>query len=453
VAFAVGRLPLARSLSWTDLIGSSYSRLATVFVAAATATYVVLRSKSGILEPQRRSIAIQTALDSLWLAPLALLLSEDSAWALLVTAIFVVGVVLSFTRFRKIPPPEAAASPNARPDDDRIFKYEPPARSSQQASAVAAVLCAEAGSVVASVGHAPLGALLVASGAIVFAPRMNEIPRLEKSYIEKPTPQLERGLQLFAIALAFTTAALMPYLKKTYGFAGLGLPGGHRSTRGSPGYAGQGELGGEDPMTGPRWGYTGILLWPKKMVRTKLVAPTAMFTTEGTGRGRTDLVIPFDGVYWFFQPPDKRPPRRSREAQGSPDALDIHSTDRRPLYMEARQNFGSPIDLSCCRRIQIAIRNRDRYPRTVSLELVLINTSLQGKPAQSLGTEWVDSTPAWKLYDDQPPMTETLEFAVPLNPRIRRFDEVRVVFRLDPNRADTAAKIGVEKFVLVPRIY
>jgi hypothetical protein len=128
-------------------------------------------------------------------------------------------------------------------------------------------------------------------------------------------------------------------------------------------------------MTGPQWGYAGIWLWPKKMVRTKLVAPTATFTTEGTGRGRTDLVIPFDGVYWFFKPPDQRPPRRSREAQGSPDALDIHSTDRRPLYMEAWQNFASPIDLSCCRRIQIAIRNRDRYPRTVSLELVLINAA------------------------------------------------------------------------------
>jgi hypothetical protein len=247
VAFAVRRLPPARSLSWTDLIGSSYSRLATVFLAAATATYVVLPSRSGILEPQRRSIAMQTALDSLWLAPLALLLSEHSAWTLLVSAIFVVDVVLSFTRFRKIPPPEAATTPNARPDDDRIFKYRPPARSSQQASAVAAALCAEAGAVVASAGHVPFGALLVASSSLVFALRTDQIPRLEKSHIEKPTPQLERGLQLFAIALAFTIAALMPYLKKTYGFAGLGLPGGHRSTRGSPGYARQGEIGSEDP--------------------------------------------------------------------------------------------------------------------------------------------------------------------------------------------------------------
>jgi hypothetical protein len=118
---------------------------------------------------------------------------------------------------------------------------------------------------------------------------------------------------------------------------------------------------------------------------------------------------------------------------------------------EARQNLGTSINLNCCGRIQIAIRNADRYPESVSLELILINTSLPGKPSQSLGRAIVNSTRPWKLYDDRPPTTETLNFLIPSKTAIQRFDEVMIVFRLDAERADAGAKIGIDHFTLVPR--
>jgi hypothetical protein len=163
------------------------------------------------------------------------------------------------------------------------------------------------------------------------------------------------------------------------------------------------------------------------------------------------LVIPFNGVYWFFKAPDLHPPVTSRQAHGSPDALDIHSTDRRPLSMEAHENLGSMIDLDCCSRIQISIRNADRYPETVSMELILVNSSLSEKPSESLGTITVKSTPSWSLYGGQSLANETLNFSIPPHHSLRRFDEMKIVFRLDAFRADDGAKIAIDHFVLIPR--
>jgi hypothetical protein len=184
------------------------------------------------------------------------------------------------------------------------------------------------------------------------------------------------------------------------------------------------------------------------------VAPTPVFgdallTSRGSAK---PLEIPFDGVYWFFKAPDLHPPKTSRQAHGSPELVNIRSTDRRPLQMEAHDHLGNMLNLDCCSRIQVVIRNADHYPETVSLELVLINTSAPGKPSQSLGTMMVRSTRPWRLYDDPAkPVSETLSFVIPTHASIRSFDEVMVVFRLDAARADAGPKIAIDRFVLVPR--
>jgi hypothetical protein len=119
--------------------------------------------------------------------------------------------------------------------------------------------------------------------------------------------------------------------------------------------------------------------------------------------------------------------------------------------MEANQNFGTLIDLSCCRKIEVAISNADRYPGSVSLELLLVNTTLPGRPSQSLGSAAVKSIPPWRPNDDGMPIPETLAFAVPSVTSLHKFDEVKIRFHLDALRAETAAKIAIERFVFVPR--
>ena len=129
----------------------------------------------------------------------------------------------------------------------------------------------------------------------------------------------------------------------------------------------------------------------------------------------------------------------------------IHSTDWRPLRMEAHQNLGTLIGLDCCGTIQVAIRNADEYPTSISLEVVLVDTTAPGKPSQSLGRMYIVSRRRWKSDDHPQPSRENFNFLIPSNSAIHRFDEVRVLFRLDGFRARAAAKIGIDHFTLVPR--
>jgi len=195
--------------------------------------------------------------------------------------------------------------------------------------------------------------------------------------------------------------------------------------------------------------YLGILMWPEKQTHTRLIAPIPVSFKQLGNNNLNPLIIPFDGVYWFYRAPDTGPPATSRSLHGSPEMFNIRSTDRRPLRMDAHQNLGTLINLDCCSRIEIVIRNADRYPESVSLELVL--TSSAEKHSQSLGRAMVRSTRPWKLYDDRPATTETLSFLMPSNSEIRRFDEITVVFRLDADRSDAGAKIGIDHFALLPR--
>jgi hypothetical protein len=63
----------------------------------------------------------------------------------------------------------------------------------------------------------------------------------------------------------------------------------------------------------------------------------------------------------------------------------------------------------------------------------------------------VRSTRPWKISEQPKPVTETLNFLVPARRSLRRFDEMKIVFRLDRARADAGARIAIDHFVLVPR--
>ena len=114
--------------------------------------------------------------------------------------------------------------------------------------------------------------------------------------------------------------------------------------------------------------------------------------------------------------------------------------------MEAHHKLDKAIDLSCCSKIQIAIWNTDRYPGTVALEVILINTEQPRllSQSQSLGTAAVKSSPGAL------PVRETLEFTVPITRALERFNEFKVVFHRDRKRLDKSARIEIDRFVLVP---
>ena len=446
VAAATCGLPSRRFLSWSELWGAAVIRVLTVSISAIIAAWAF----SALSQLQSRRIITGTFLNAIWLAPLALLIREHSFWTIAIAAILAVFVTQTIRAFEPSPVgPEEALLFSLRPDNLPLtFKRAP------QLSTTAA-LSAQTGLLAAFAGYSFVAAVLVGIGFVAWTlsySRNMPFPH----WLQSPSATESRSLLLETASFLVVLGALFPYLQSARGYGKFGIsPGLHRwvtaptgNQRGRPVRVTHPD---ESALTASD-GETGIILWPEKQAVTKLVAPTAVATTQiAKGRPSDPLVIPFNGVYWFFKAPDMQPPKTSRQAHVSPEKVDIRSTDRRPLSIEAHDHLGNLIDLNCCSRMQVAIRNADRYPETVSLELVLVNTSLPSRPAESLGRMIVKSTRPWNIYAKPAPTSETLNFAIPRRPTLQRFDEVKIVFRLDRARADAGAKIAIDHFVLVPR--
>jgi hypothetical protein len=200
--------------------------------------------------------------------------------------------------------------------------------------------------------------------------------------------------------------------------------------------------------------YSGVILSPKaNPARAKLTVPPRFSRIPHplAFTSRTPDVIPFSGQYWMFRPPRLAPPPDSYFRKATPLAQSFLTTDQTPLSMRAIQKLDHPIDLECCRAIQVAIWNADRYPGTVSLELELIDTQAPGRPFESIGRRDVLSRPGIKPLDLTPiPAAEVLEFPVPSNAPIREFDAIQVEFERALFRADRSAAISIDHFALVP---
>jgi hypothetical protein len=198
--------------------------------------------------------------------------------------------------------------------------------------------------------------------------------------------------------------------------------------------------------------YSGVILWPEAQAATMLVPPLpAMRPNLFDSRTIAEpLSIPFFGVYWMYRRPHRQPPRNSFTTKGDPAKVSFRSVDRVPLLMEARQNLGKMIDARCCREVRLALRNSDRYPGTLSLELLLVNSDARQPMPLSLGRAPVTSSPHWSRIASQPAQ-ETLAFQVPPRPVPDRFDEFRVVFHRSNFGIDRSARIAIDRFILVRR--
>jgi hypothetical protein len=285
-----------------------------------------------------------------------------------------------------------------------------------------------------------LGTLLIALGAALFtmlAYRRRKRPRETTGF---------RALLATVIALSLTLTSLMHYLEMPGGGgrgAGVTIPdkkGSRTAKRGGDGDGGE-FIGGS---------HRGIILWPEEEPITKLVPPLPSMNLSISNRDRKDpLSIPFYGVYWFFRAPHKQPPPGSYTVRGTPDVKTFRSGDYVPLEMEAHQNFGVLIDLTCCSRIQLGLRVSDYRPRQ-ELELILMNTSLPSKPSMSLGRSAVSSYVRWSDLG-KVTIPEVLTFNLPANSPMAQFDEVTVRFHRLRLAAHASARIAIERFILVPR--
>lgn len=443
-------LPYSRSLSWPALLGLAFERVLTVsFVCAVTVSVLspsaLHRNKAEFLALIRRS-----SLVALWLAPLTLFVRENSFLTVMVAATLAVFVVRSL---------EFSQDSTAPCDYSLLTSLRvdtlPLSLKFGLHTSVIAALCAQVAILSALGDHTILGALLIAMAFCIWTLSFNRIAPHPAWQRSPKTAKLAAPLLLLVVT-SLTIIGLLPYLRRVHGSGHIASHHGLSPHRPSGGNSRQPSRASAIPRSDLQRtggdGDNGIVLWGEKQSYTKLVAPTPILPNALANNGNANpLIIPFDGVYWFFKFPDVQPPSDSRQAHASPENVDIRSTDRRPLSIEAYDHLANLIDLDCCSRIQIAIRNADRYPETVSLELVLLNTTFPNHPFVSLGRATVNSTHPWNLYEKPAPISETLSFVIPARHSLKSFDEMKIVFLLDPARADAGAKIAIDHFVLIPR--
>lgn len=208
------------------------------------------------------------------------------------------------------------------------------------------------------------------------------------------------------------------------------------------------ELGGD--AGGGDW--PGVVVYPEVEKHTILLPPLPNLRKDPFARRQAPpepVSIPFFGAYWYFRKPHTRPPNGSPVMRGTAEKLRFLTWDGRPIQMEARQNLSTFVELDGCKAIQMVIRNADKYPGTVWIRLYLADTV---KLAEwDLGEQAVTSSPQWRPGAEDEAYEETLTYDLGTARGLSRFDEFRIVYRMKDMRWGRSAKVGIRKFVLVPR--
>lgn len=197
-------------------------------------------------------------------------------------------------------------------------------------------------------------------------------------------------------------------------------------------------------------GYESIILWPIPE-KKQIAAPVPTSLSPLAARAARPLVIRFDGPYWYFQPPGERPGPSAHQAQGNPIAVNIEANNFIPLAVEAVQNLGAPIRLARCREVQVTIENRDNLRGLIALGVVLTDSFAPGKPSLSLGRQPVLTSEPEHFTIKTVPADEALRFPVPEHAKIRKFDQITVLFLPDVEHFEVGPKIAIQEFALFPR--
>jgi hypothetical protein len=416
---------------------------AAVFIVAGVTTLLISHVEMPSLNA-RNPIALRTASTAIWLAPLVAVSNQKSWFAFVLWVVFWMEVA-RLAAFLRTP------SDNDGSDDQSvkmIFAFPSPNLKPGLLSALGAFLCQAA--IVAAIGaHIVSAVLLGILSTITLAWR--GVWMIEASPPVSSRRSEREPLYFLVITGWLIVFCWLPYILphgEGSSLWKLFTPGQSRSSSLSANQspdAKKKEGGGSPIVQGAV--FPGVIIYPEHKTRTILVAPPSK-SAMGFGMTHVDpFNIPFNGVYWLWQPPDEHPPATAVLQYGNPAAMSFHSTDGSSLWMEAHQNLGNAISLDCCNAIQVVIDSAEARPDSVTVELMLQNTSVTGKPSVSLGFQ--DITKRMAMKQDTP-VSQTLTFRIPGEIKLNKFDELKVGFRLKWWREDRSAKIAINRFVLVP---
>lgn len=266
-----------------------------------------------------------------------------------------------------------------------------------------------------------------------------------------------RQVGILAAAFVFTVMALLPFLRAS--------PFGGFSLTGPKGAAKNAAAPKTDATSND--GYVGIILLPLTEQQKKIVAPVKRELVPHFGvKIAESIEIPFDGQYWYFKPPERQPRPSARVVRGSSTKVQVRSSDRYPLLMEAHQKLANPLDLGCCSSMDLVVENADQQEGAIALELWVkklpdakaaakqrVNAVAPEQAPRYLGTVTIPSSRL--LVASRPSASgkqaeEKLQFPIPAAMDGTMFDEITVVVRTAPEHARVGAKVAIKKFVLEP---
>jgi hypothetical protein len=365
------------------------------------------------------------------LAPI-FLLPLDSPWFFILITAAALTLAVSL---RKLATPAALVTSEIPSPADMLFSNAFP-RKSSYIYAILSAACFEL-TFVALVNHQSLLAALCL-GTAVFTPAWRWLPvsLRHSSPQEKSRATIQVTFASILVILILWTSWVAAH------HTGGGVAGGGDANKAKP---------PKVQNVSADTGYKGIILWLTPKEKKQLLPPAPRTLLAGATDTRKTLVIPFDGAYWYFQPPHNSPGVHPHVTHGDPTLTNIRSTNMFPLIMEAHQSLNSSIDLTCCRELQLTLANNDNRPGGVVLGVILTDSTLPGKPSQPLGGQVVQSTQPTSFTVKATPTDETLHYNIPQHPMIRKFDQITVVFFPAPMRSDLDVKMALKQFTLQPR--
>jgi hypothetical protein len=186
---------------------------------------------------------------------------------------------------------------------------------------------------------------------------------------------------------------------------------------------------------------SAIVLLPVSQPSVKLVAPIALLPiTRARVAVVPEVVNKFSGEYWILPMGHMRPPEDAVVERAAPTDFHFNAVDRSPLMMLAKQSLPGPVPVQCCRRLRVTVRNLDRRPDTVALQVNLVASKDGRRLREPLGAVTLTESPS-----------AILDYLFPASSRLLAFDELEFYFHLLGDRKHRSANVDIVGFEFTRR--
>jgi hypothetical protein len=424
--------PPLPTLTFGGLLLQSALDLAIAACSHFLTVWSIWRLIRDYVEPSVGTLVLHVWAVTVWLPLVITLTAERSLWISCVVPWAVANAVTFLNLWSSLPQDNEPLSPTGR-IPLQPYSTLPLWRVLLPHCIVAGAM--QIGGVFLGTGHPWSGTALISAGVLLFFVRHPFFKGKVKSRRKFSAFSLLQTAMVFVLI----STALTPYLQKAYGLRSLaaGLAIQARVSR---------------PAIKSVFGshYSGVILTLPPKPHPRIVPPAASENANFSSRLARPVILPFDGVYWYFKQPDTRPSPDAHIQRGDPIKANIRSTDYRKLSMEAHQALLTPISGDCCRAIRVDLVNGDDRPGLIRVALFLRDTSNKLSPSVLLGSIAIPSSQLAHIPPNRQPVSESLRFQMPAKAHGRRFDEITVAIQPSSDRALGGSKIAIQNFVLVP---